>query len=140
MVVMAIVGVAMAVVSLAIRDPAQSQLEKEAARLVALIESARAEARSLSTEVLWVPSRGDVVPSFRFVGGQADPTAPSYRWLDDRVRAEVVGVGLTSVTLGPEPMLPAQRIRLRLDEHSLDISSDGLSAFAVAAAPEPRTP
>ena len=46
MVVVAIIAIATAVASLALRDPAASKLEHEATRLVSLLESARAEARA----------------------------------------------------------------------------------------------
>jgi general secretion pathway protein H len=51
------------------------------------------------------------------------------------VSAEVVSA--TAVLLGPEPILPAQRIVLRLEDRRLVLASDGLSAFAVASAPTP---
>lgn len=137
MVVMAIVGVAMAVVSLAIRDPALDRLERDAVRLVSLLESARAEARSSSIEVLWVPAREGIDTPFRFVGLPEDAGQPT-QWLDERVRAQVVGSN--NVVLGPEPMLPAQRIVLSLEQHRLEITSDGLSAFAVAGGPASATP
>jgi general secretion pathway protein H len=78
-----------------------------------------------------------VATPFRFVGLPEGPDVPT-QWLDDRVRAQVVGSN--NVVLGPEPILPAQRIVLSLEEHRLEITSDGLSAFAVAAGPAPRTP
>jgi len=42
MIVVAIVGMASATVAFALRDSAQNQLDREAQRLVALLESARA--------------------------------------------------------------------------------------------------
>lgn len=134
---MAIVAVAMAVVSLAIRDPVADRLERDAARLVALLESARAEARSASIDVRWVPAREGMDTPFRFVGLLAGPSLPT-QWMDERVRAQVVGSN--NVVLGPEPILPAQRIVLSLESQRLEITSDGLSAFAIAAVPAPGTP
>ena len=46
MVVVALIAIATAVASLALRDPATNKLEQEAARLASLLESARAEARA----------------------------------------------------------------------------------------------
>ena len=57
MVVVALVALTTGLVSLAVRDPQSSQLEREAARLVALLESARTEARSSSLEAQWQPQR-----------------------------------------------------------------------------------
>jgi general secretion pathway protein H len=45
------------------------------------------------------------------------------------VRAEVVGG--TSVQLGPEPLIGAQRIVLRLADRRLVLATDGLGPFAV---------
>ena len=45
MIVVALIAIAAGVVSLALRDPASTRLETEAARLSALLESARAESR-----------------------------------------------------------------------------------------------
>ena len=56
MVVIAIIALAAGVASLALRDPADTQLEREAARLSALLEAARAEARTLGLPVAWVPA------------------------------------------------------------------------------------
>lgn len=135
LVVVAIVAVAMGLVSLAIRDPAASQLEREAARLVALLESARAEARSMSKDVRWVPAKEGITTPFRFVGLAGENSMPT-KWLDERVTAQVVGSN--NVVLGPEPILPPQRIVLSLGDQRLEVASDGLSAFAVAAPESPR--
>ena len=46
-----------------------------------------------------------------------------------RRRAEVIGA--KSVQLGPEPLIGAQRIVLRLDDRRLVLATDGLGPFAV---------
>ncbi|HEY0817845.1 MAG TPA: prepilin-type N-terminal cleavage/methylation domain-containing protein, partial [Rhizobacter sp.] len=46
MVVITLIAIAAGLISLSLRDPASTQLENEAARLVALLESARAESRA----------------------------------------------------------------------------------------------
>ena len=51
------------------------------------------------------------------------------RWLDPQVRAEVVGA--RAVQLGPEPLIGAQRIVLRLADQRLELATDGLGPFAV---------
>src|SRR5215203_3845180 len=53
MVVVAVIAIATAVASLALRDPAQSKLEHEATRLASLLESARAEARASGVAARW---------------------------------------------------------------------------------------
>ena len=130
-VVLAIVAIGAALVSLAIRDPAEARLENEAARLVALLEIARTEARASGMAAAWLPVADAPAPGFRFVGLPAALALPT-RWLDARVRAQVVGA--PGLTLGPEAILPPQRVVLSLDERRLEIGSDGLSAFAVLPA------
>jgi general secretion pathway protein H len=135
MVVLTIVAIGAGLIALTIRDPAETRLESEGARLVALLESARTEARSAGLNAVWVPDAEG--GRFRFVGLPAAMTMPT-RWLGDGVSAEVVG--RTSVTLGPEAILPRQRIVLHLDGRRLDVGSDGLSAFTVEAPAAVGTP
>ncbi|MDE1950524.1 MAG: type II secretion system protein [Burkholderiales bacterium] len=137
MVVMAIVAIAAGLVSLAIRDPAQTRLENEAARLATLLEAARADARAGGFEVRWVPGTDDRGDDFRFVGLPASADLPRH-WLDPRVSAQIVGG--TSLTLGPDAILPPQRLVLRLDDQRVVLASDGLSAFAPAPDASAATP
>ena len=130
-VVLAIVAVGAGLVSLAIRDPAETRLENEAARLVALLEIARTEARAGGLPAAWLPAQDALVPGFRFVGLPAALALPT-RWLDERVSAQVVGAA--GLTLGPEAILPPQRVVLRLEERRLEVGTDGLAAFAVLPA------
>jgi general secretion pathway protein H len=130
MVVLAIVAVAAGLISLAIRDPAETRLEQEAARLVALLESARTEARTSGLAAAWVPADEASQPGFRFIGLPTALALPN-QWLDARVSAQVVGA--RGLTLGPEAILPPQRVVLRIEDRRLEIGSDGLAAFAVLA-------
>ncbi|MBL8306353.1 MAG: prepilin-type N-terminal cleavage/methylation domain-containing protein [Rubrivivax sp.] len=134
-IVVAIVAVATAVVMVALRDGDEARLEEEAARLAALLEMARAESRVSGASVLWVPQRdegaGPSQPQFRFIGLSDKQPMPG-RWLDAATRADVVGG--STVLLGPEAILPPQRIVLRLAAARLELASDGLGPFAVAAA------
>ena len=138
LVVLAIIAIAVATVSLAIRDPSETRLEQEGARLAALLEAARAEARASGLAVRWVPNGADAPrPGFRFVGLPASSELPA-QWLDENVVAQVDGAG--AVTLGPEPLIGAQRVVLRLGEKSLVLATDGLGPFAVADASSPPAP
>ena len=83
MVVVAMIAIATAVASLALRDPAAAKLEQEAVRLASLLESARAEARASGVAARWEPlaEPRPTAEAFRFVG--LPPTDPlPTRWLD----------------------------------------------------------
>lgn len=137
LIVIAIIAVGVALVSVALPDGDAARLDEEGARLTALLELARVEARVSGAPVYWVPSAegaaltdlGGAPVHFRFVGLPVALALPS-RWLDARVSAQVVGA--RSVVLGPAAILPAQRIVLRLAERRLELLSDGLGPFAVA--------
>ena len=129
LVVITLIAIASSVVSLAMRDPAATRLEQEAARLAALLESARAEARASGLAASWEPRAEQAdTPGFRFIG-LPESQLPT-RWLGEGVSAEVVGA--RAVVLGPEPMIGRQRIVLRLDEQRLVLATDGLGPFTVS--------
>jgi general secretion pathway protein H len=135
MVVLAIVALGAGLLSLAIPDPAATRLETDAARLVALLETARTEARAGGFNVVWVPAAEAGAEPFRFAGLPQAMALPTH-WLDDRVSAQVLG-GASNVVLGPEAILPPQRVLLRLQERQLTVGSDGIGAFAVLPAETP---
>jgi general secretion pathway protein H len=128
MVVVAIIAVASAGVAFAMRDAAGAPLDRDALRLTALLESARARSRLSGQPVRWVATE----TGFRFEGlpAQALPD----RWLADDTR--VVGNGV--LVLGPEPVIGPQALVLTSasrPEHSVRIATDGVRPFAVAAPP-----
>ena len=127
MVVVLIVAVSTGLVSLSLRDRSQSKLEEEGARLSALLESARTQSRIVGTDVRWAPL---TTGGFEFLGlpALAAKELPT-RWLDDETTATVVGA--PQLLLGPEPLLPAQRVVLKLGEHEVAVGTDGLSPFEV---------
>ena len=136
LVVLVIIAISAGLVSLSVRDGHAARLEEEGARLAALLEMARAEARVSGAAVRWVPKREDgsepdPAIQFRFVGLTLQQGLPT-RWLDPATRAQVVGA--PTVVLGPEAILPPQRIVLRLADQRLELASDGLGPFAVAGA------
>jgi len=139
MIVVTLIAVASAVAALALRDPAATQLEREAARLSALLESARAEARASGLAVSWVPSADPAsADAFRFVGLPSTLALPT-RWLSAGVSAEVRNAqGLArGVVLGPEPLIGAQQIVLRLDSQQLSLATDGFGPFEVPSEGSP---
>ena len=130
MVVVALIAIASAVASLAMRDPAASKLEQEAARLAALLESARADARASGVAARWEPLAQQADGSgFRFVGLAPQAPLPTH-WLDPGTAAQVIGA--RAVVLGPEPLIGEQRILLRLEDQRLTLSTDGIGPFMVA--------
>ena len=137
MVVVALIAIASAVASLALRDPASTRLEHEGARLVALLEAARTEARASGLSASWEPRPAQAgTEGFRFVGLPPSSDLPN-QWLAAGVSAEVAGA--PAVQLGPEPLIGPQRIVLHLETQTLVLATDGLGPFVVvdaeAAAP-----
>ncbi|MBA2965382.1 MULTISPECIES: pilus assembly FimT family protein [Ramlibacter] len=124
LVVVAIIAFASAGVAFALRDSASTQLEREAQRLSALFESARAQSRSSGIPVVWHPVQG----GFRFEG--LPRGALPERWLSD---ATVVA-GDARVVLGPEPIIARQELVLgstAVPQRTLRIATDGLRPFTV---------
>lgn len=138
--VLSIVGVATALVTLAIRDPQAARLDQEADRLAVLLESARAESRVSGVAVAWAPVRAADAPGaagpeaadFRFVGLAPGISMPS-RWLDRDTQVDLLGA--RALQLGPEPFIGPQRLLLRLGDRRLELATDGLGPFTVVTAP-----
>ena len=85
MIVVVLIAVASSVASLALRDPASTMLEREGARLAALLEGARGEARASGLAAYWEPrTASPEVPGFRFVGLPPSDDLPS-NWLETGV-------------------------------------------------------
>ena len=127
--VISIMALATAGVSLVLRDPSETQLEREAERLAALLEGARAKSRAAGVPVRWRLIQG----GFRFDGLPASSGLPT-QWLDSNTRAFV----LAPLLLGPEPLIPPQTVVLSQASHPerrLQVGTDGLRPFAVLGAP-----
>ena len=130
LVVLAIMAMATAGVTLTLRDNADTALEREAQRLAALFESARAQSRASGVPVRWHTTSG----GFHFEGLPAG--ALPARWLNEGMTVR----GNPSVQLGPEPMIGAQAIELVNSEQpqrAIRIATLGLRPFAVQAADTP---
>lgn len=143
LVVVAIVAVASAGVGLAMRDAGQVQLAREAERLAALLESARARSRASGLPLQWRATPD----GFRFEGRsnlagatQAGSAADLPRqWLDaDTAVATQIGVsrngGLPVLVLGPDPIIGPQAVVLvskSQPDRRVRLSTDGVRPFAV---------
>lgn len=137
LIVVALTAIVSGLISLAIRDPDASQLDQEAVRLVALLESARAEARASGLAARWEPvvreTGQETNDQFRFIGLPDGEARPS-RWLNDAVTAQVIGA--RALMLGPEPIIPAQRLVIALNARQLILATDGLGPFRIVSADE----
>ncbi len=135
--VVAIIAMVSAGVGFSLRDLGQTQLEQEAQRLVAMLESARAQSRASGSPVYWhagaqgfqffglPPARTDESSA----GGLGSDSQPSMtRWLAPGTSVRDEGI----VTLGPEPIIARQQIVLVHGDRSLRLVTDGLRAFVVA--------
>ena len=129
LVVMAIVAMVSAGVGFAMRDASQVQLDREADRLAALFETARARSRVSGLPVRWRAG----ATGFRFEGmaltGAPDVDLPE-QWLDaDTGVAEPV-----VVLLGPEPIIEPQAVVLvsrSQPGRRVRLATDGVRPFAV---------
>ena len=124
MVVVLIVAIASGMTVVSLRDRSQSKLEEEGARLSALLETARTQSRIVGTDVRWAPLTDG---GFKFIG-LGSSTLPTH-WLDSDTTASVVGA--PQLRLGPEPLLPAQRVVLHLHDRQIAVGTDGLSPFQI---------
>jgi general secretion pathway protein H len=135
LVVLAIVALATAGATLALRDSSATRLEREALRLSAMLESARAQSRTSGIPVVWRTAP----QGFEFLGlrpreEDPDSLAGPRSWLDPQTRAQIVRpVNAASLVLGPEPLIAAQRVDLLLGERQLTLATDGLAPFAVVS-------
>ena len=124
LVVVAIIAIATAGVSFALRDNQATQLEREAQRLAALFESARAQSRASGVPVTWRVVDG----GFRFEGAQPG-TLPD-RWLSQTTQVQ----GNATLVLGPEPIIGPQAVVVtatNLPGRQLRVATDGLRPFRV---------
>lgn len=132
LVVMAIIGLAMAGVAFAMRDTSEAVLDREAERLAALFEAARAQSRASGVPVRWrLTEQG-------FVFDGTDENALPTQWMSVGIHVQGLtsnGLRANAIQLGPEPIIPAQQVTLASDNvpgRSLLVSTDGLRPFSVS--------
>jgi len=147
LVVVAIVAVASAGVGLAMRDASQVQLAREAERLAALLESARARSRASGLPLQWrATPDGFLFESRTHPAGATNPALVAdlpRQWLDaDTALAPQPGAtrngGLPLLVLGPDPIIGPQAVVLvskSQPDRRVRLGTDGVRPFAVQ--PEP---
>ena len=130
---MAIVAIGAALASLALPDGDSRTLAREADRLAALLESARAQSRAAGVPVVWRATPDGFAWQGLPPGAAALPT----QWLSAGTHA----VGNAALLLGPDPIIDAQAVVLARSAAgsdgtvpTLQIATDGLRPFAVTPA------
>jgi general secretion pathway protein H len=134
LVVVAIMAIATAGVGLAMRDGSQVQLERDAQRLAALLESARARSRLSGQPIVWHAS----AQGFRFEGAGADDLPQSWLDPDTAVAPGPQGDDIAGLQLGPEPIIAPQEVLLVSRSQagkSARLATDGVRPFALQSAP-----
>jgi general secretion pathway protein H len=134
----------MAGVSLSLRDSSQTQLEREAQRLIAVLEAARAQSRTSGIALIWQATPEGFV--IRPAIAPNPIAARTETWLTAGTQAVVSTVNVSTnnvaptnlVVLGPEPILAPARITLSVAAANnakaapaLTLGTDGLRPFQV---------
>jgi general secretion pathway protein H len=134
LVVLAIIAISSAGVALAMRDNAQSQLEREAQRLVAKLEAARVQSRAQGLPLVWRATASGFVIDTPVIGSGF--VAQSEDWLSADMSIGI-SADMKTVTLGPEPIISPATITLSKASGQnsgakamhLRIGTDGLQPF-----------
>jgi general secretion pathway protein H len=136
LVVITLIAIGTAAVSFSLRDSADTLLERDAERLAALFESARARSRASGMPVQWhvtnqnagssgsAPS-GTSGSAFVFEG--LPPQALPNQWLSPQIQVAESSL----VILGPDPIIGPQTVQLRLNDKQIWVITDGLKPFSV---------
>ncbi len=134
LVVLAIIAICSAGVALAMRDNAQTQLEREAQRLIAKLEAARVQSRAQGLPLVWRTTATGFVIETSVAGSEF--VAQSEDWLSADISIGM-SAGIKTITLGPEPIIPPATITLSKASAQLSgnkpmnlrIGTDGLQPF-----------
>ena len=134
LVVLAIIAISSAGVALAMRDNSQTQLEREAQRLIAKLEAARVQSRAQGVPLIWRATDSGFVIETPMVGSGF--VAQSEDWLSADISIGM-SAGIKTITLGPEPIIPPATITLSkasgqssgAKPMNLRIGTDGLQPF-----------
>ena len=131
LVVIALIAIGTAAVSFSLRDSAQTVLERDAERLSALLESARARSRSSGVPVRWHPiteaSNIATSSTASFVFEGLPPQTLPTTWLSPTTQVATNSL----LVLGPDPIIGPQSVMLWSQNFRLWVSTDGIQAFRV---------
>ncbi len=130
LVVLAIIAISSAGVALAMRDNAQNQLERDAQRLIAKLETARVQSRAQGLPIVWRATDSGFIIETPVVGSGF--VAQRDDWFSAGMSAD-----MKAITLGPEPIIPPATITLSNSNvqtsdaklMQLRIGTDGLQPF-----------
>ena len=132
LVVIALIAIGTASVSFSLRDTSQTLLERDAERLAALLESARARSRSSGVPVVWRPvvdtAFGGAPVAFVFEG--LPPQTLPAAWLSPQTQVAANSL----LRLGPDPIIGPQSVMLSGPNFRLWVSTDGIQPFQVKRA------
>ena len=123
LVVLALVAIGSSLVVLSLRDSPQQQLNQEADRLVAVLENAKAQARSRSTPLLW---RADAQGFSLRTLSEHEPALQTLKWLHPGTQ-----VLPAEWVISAEPVQAAMQFQLTRNSSSVTLKSDGVQAFKV---------
>ena len=132
--VLAIIAISSAGVALAMRDNSQTQLGREAQRLIAKLEAARVQSRAQGLPLVWRATTSGFVIETPVIGSGF--VAQSEDWLSADISIGMYA-GIKTITLGPEPIIPPATITLSkasgqssgAKPMNLRIGTDGLQPF-----------
>ena len=134
LVVLLLVALGSSLVALSLRDTPQHLLEREADRLIVVLENARAQARSRSTPLLWLADeQGYAIRPANAPFASTDTATEQewqrLNWLSPGTRAEPY-----VVIISAEPVQPSLRLQLihtGAVTSRLTLGSDGAEAVKV---------
>ena len=129
----AIIAIATAGVVVAIPDGSHTALERDAQRLAALLDSARAQSRASGLSVTWHATP----EGFKFeglpktmnknTGELEDLSSLPSNWLSPATSADPA----VRLALGPEPIIARQEVVLSNAGRTLTVATDGLQPFSI---------
>jgi general secretion pathway protein H len=138
MVVVAIIAIASAGVMFAIPDASTTALERDAQRLAALLDSARAQSRASGLAVTWRATpegfKFDGLPQAKNAntGEMVDLVTFPTDWLSADTRVDEK----SRLALGPEPIIAQQEVVLLNAARNLTLATDGIRPFAIKSSDE----